>query len=147
MSAYQKIGQNMESLSEGYGAPGIRISRMMLVSTAVIMTSTLPHKVVASLPFQVFQLAHPFVKRGFGYRFPDENHTLFFVEAYFFTRRDIISRPTLRLLFVHHFAPGKYFRKKGEARCSLQLLITVTDKLDRLLQLKNGFTQQFLTSQ
>ena len=49
---------------------------MMSVSTAVIMTSALPNKVVASLPFKVFQLAHPFVKRGFCYRFPDENHTL-----------------------------------------------------------------------
>jgi hypothetical protein len=62
---------------------------MMLVSTAVIMTSALPDKIVASLPFKMFQPAHPFVKEGFCYRFPDENHTLLFVEAYFFPRANL----------------------------------------------------------
>jgi hypothetical protein len=65
MGTDEKIAQDMEllikyrsTLRQGTvfedspkGSPGIRTSRMMLVSTAVIIPTGLPHQVVAALPF------------------------------------------------------------------------------------------------
>jgi len=52
------------------------------------MPSDFPEEVVAAFPFEVFQLAHPFIEWGLGHRLANENDSFLFVETYFFSRPD-----------------------------------------------------------
>ena len=65
---------------------GIRMSRMIFVSTAVIMAPHIFHQFVASLPLEVFQATHPLVKRGLRHRLPYYYSPIFFLKAHILPR-------------------------------------------------------------
>jgi hypothetical protein len=74
---------------------GMRISRMIFVSTAFVMPACLLQQIVAPLTFEMFQFSYPFIEGRFRDDFADHQQASFFLKPHILPWMDVQPFPDL----------------------------------------------------